>query len=215
MVLGISGSPRKNGVTASAVKEILASYDGETKYISLAGKKINGCISCLGCIHDNQCVVNDDFLEISKALLEADVIIFGGPNYYGLPNSLSHALWERCFAFRHQGNFLLKDKAGIIVTTGYKIDDENNPVADVIEMFMSRNEMQVVSKFSVGAYSQCYDCQEALACDVGNVVKNHGYVKGVTAEMCPPRFDEQAESLMKCQKAGKLVAKICAQKLTS
>lgn len=208
MILGISGSPRANGITASAVKEVLASYGGDTKYLSLAGKKINGCISCLACIHDNKCLIKDDFSEIAEALLEADVIVFGAPNYYGLPNALSHALWERCFCFRHQGNFLLKNKLGIIITTGYKIDDEENPVSDAIEMFMNRNEMVVKSKFSVGAYSQCYDCGEALACDVGNVVRNHGVVEEITPDMCPPRFEAQAESIKKCQEAGKLLRDI-------
>lgn len=205
MILGISGSPRANGVTASAVKEVLATYEGATKYISLAGKRINGCISCLGCVNDNTCVVKDDFQEIAKALVEADGIVFGAPNYYGMPNALSHALWERCFCFRHQGKFLLKDKLGMIITTGYQLEDGDNPVSDSIERFMNSNEMSIVSKFSVGAYSQCYDCPQALDCQVGNVVKNNGMVEKITLDMCPPRFEAQPQAVDKCQKAGKIL----------
>ena len=47
MILGISGSPRADGVTAAAVKQVLAESGEETEYISLAGKKINRCINCL------------------------------------------------------------------------------------------------------------------------------------------------------------------------
>ena len=71
MILGISGSPRANGITAHAVKEVLAHSEGETKYISLAGKHINGCISCLGCTTDNKCIVQDDFQEIAKVVKES------------------------------------------------------------------------------------------------------------------------------------------------
>lgn len=212
MVLGISGSPRANGVTALAVKEVLASYEGDTKYLSLAGKKINGCISCLGCIHTNQCVIEDDFTEIAQAMLEAEAVVFGVPNYYGLPNALSHALWERCFCFRHQGNFLLKDKLGLVITTGYTVDDQVNPVGDLIEMFMKRNEMTTLPKFSIGAYSQCYDCQVGLTCDVGNVVRNHGHVDQVTKEMCPPHFAEQPLAIEKCRQGSRLLGKVLSAK---
>jgi len=69
MILGISGSARRNGITSHAVKEILSKVNDETAYISLSGKKISGCISCLGCIDDNRCVVQDDFLAIADQML--------------------------------------------------------------------------------------------------------------------------------------------------
>lgn len=42
MILGISGSARANGRTAKIVKCILDNCEGETSYISLAGKSISG-----------------------------------------------------------------------------------------------------------------------------------------------------------------------------
>lgn len=38
MNLGISGSPRKDGVTVNAVKKILEERGMESEYISLSGK---------------------------------------------------------------------------------------------------------------------------------------------------------------------------------
>lgn len=205
MILGISGSPRANGITAHAVKEVLAHSEGETKYISLAGKHINGCISCLGCTTDNKCIVQDDFQEIAKAMVEADAIVLGIPNYYDVPNGLSHCLLERCFCFRHQGNFLLKDKPAVIISTGYSQDEENSQVLKIIEYFLKSNKMNVVSKFLVGAYSQCYTCKEGLTCADGNVVKNNGFVDKITPEMLPPTFDKQKEAIAKCRKAAGLL----------
>lgn len=36
--------------------------------------------------------------------------------------------------------------------------------------------MNVVKKFLIGAYSQCYDCSIGRICSVGNVVKDNGFV---------------------------------------
>lgn len=208
MILGISGSPRPNSATAAAVKKILAESGKHTEYISLAGKQINGCISCLGCNRDNQCVIKDDFLPIAEAMHAADAIVFGAPNYYNLLNGLSQSLWERCFCFRHQGAFSLKNKPGIIISTGYSKKEEKNPVIDTIEMFMLRNKMKVLNKLAIGAYSQCYDCKYARTCTDGNIVKNHGIVDKVTPEMLPVRFERQPESILKCKAAGKILQKI-------
>lgn len=41
MILGISGSPRENGITAHAIKEILSQSKEDTQYISLFGKHID------------------------------------------------------------------------------------------------------------------------------------------------------------------------------
>lgn len=207
MILGISGSPRPDSVTAKAVKKVLDESGEETRFISLAGKKINGCISCLGCTGDNNCVVKDDFQDIAEAMVAADAIIFGAPNYYNTVNALAHSLWERCFCFRHQSSFLLKNKPGIIISTGYSKEESNNPVIEIIENFMFHNKMNVISKLTIGAYSQCYNCTYGKSCLDGNIVKAHGVVDLVTDEMLPDKFEEQAESIEKCRKAGRLLQK--------
>ncbi|WP_242835897.1 hypothetical protein [Clostridium sp. DL-VIII] len=55
MILGIS-SGRKNGVTSEAIKAILEATGLEYEYISLAGKRISGCIGCTLCASDNKCL---------------------------------------------------------------------------------------------------------------------------------------------------------------
>lgn len=213
MILGISGSPRPNSVTAQAVQHILVNCNGETKYISLTGKRINGCISCLKCTKDNKCVVNDDFPTIAESMVKADAIIIGIPNYYNVPNGLTHALLERCFCFRHQGAFLLKNKPTIIFSTGYSIDEENNQVLEVAEYFLSTNKMKLMSKFAIGAMSQCYTCNYGKTCVDGNVVKNNGFVDEITPEMLPPEFSQQTDSKIKCESAAHLINEILKEKV--
>lgn len=205
MVLGISGSPRKAGITANAVQKVLENIDDETKYVTLAGKQIAGCISCLGCIKTNQCVVKDDFGLIAEQLVKADAIVLGVPNYYNMPNALTHSLLERCFCFRHEGNFLLKNKPIVILSTGYSKDEENSQTLKLVEYFALSNRMNVVKKFLVGAYSQCYDCPSGRTCPDGNIVKDNGFVKVVTEEMLPPIFSKQADSIKKCVDSAELL----------
>ncbi|WP_372715106.1 flavodoxin family protein [Ilyobacter sp.] len=212
MILGISGSPRPNRITDHAVKKVLSNYEGETKFISLAGKHIAGCIACLGCTKDNGCVIKDDFPEIAEAMVRADGIVLGVPNYYDMPNALSHSLLERCFCFRHQSVFQLKDKPVVIISTGYSKDEENSQVLKIVEYFTKSNKMNVVSKFLVGAYSQCYTCKYSLPCVDGNVVKNNGFVDEITPEMLPPEFDKQPASVAKCENAGRILQEYLSKK---
>lgn len=208
MILGISGSPRPNGITAHAVKKVLADCDDATEYISLAGKHIGGCISCLACTKDNICAVNDDFPAIAEKMVQADAIILGIPNYYDLPNGLSHCLLERCFCFRHQSAFLLEDKPAVILSTGYASDEENSQVLKVVENFIIKNNMKTVSKFLVGAYSQCYSCKYGQTCVDGNIVKNNGIVDEVTPEMLPAKFAEQPDAIAKCENAARILNEV-------
>jgi len=202
MILGISGSPRKNGITSHAVKYILDNCNHETKYISLSGKSITGCTSCLGCTSDNICKVKDDFEDIAKQLVEADAIVLGVPNYYDVPNALSHALLERSFCFRHQGSFLLKDKPVIILSTGYSLDEDNSRVLDIVENFAKKNKMNLLDRFLVGAYSQCYSCSQGKTCVDGNIVKDNGFVDEILPNMLPAKFERQFDSIMKCERAS-------------
>jgi multimeric flavodoxin WrbA len=155
MILGISASGRKDGVTSEAVKSILEATGSEYEYISLAGKRINGCIGCTLCASDNKCKIQDDWNEIGEKMLKADAIVFGAPNYFGRMNALGHACWERTFCFRHREAFNLAGKLGVIVGVDYQ---NSNSIQAEIEKFMLSNKMAVVESLAAYGYSQCYTC---------------------------------------------------------
>ena len=75
-------------------------------------------------------------------MAQADAIVLGVPNYYDVPNALTHAMLERCFCFRHQGTFSLKDKPIVILSTGYSKDEENSQVLNIVEHFANKNKMK-------------------------------------------------------------------------
>ena len=84
MILGISGSHRKDEVSGvdKLVKTVLEATGCDYELISLRGKKISGCIACLGCVEDNICKVNDDLKPLREKIVQADAYVIGAPNYF-------------------------------------------------------------------------------------------------------------------------------------
>lgn len=202
MILGISASGRSNGVTSEAVKAVLEATGQEYDYVSLAGKRINGCTGCTLCASDNRCKLQDDWNEIGEKMLKADAIVFGAPNYFSKMNALGHACWERTFSFRHREIFNLAGKLGVIVSAGYEGEDYVKPQ---IEDFMLRNKMAVVESVRVEGYGQCYTCGYGHDCGVGRVVRVHGFLDKIEERDFPPHFKQQALAQQQAYKAGKIL----------
>ena len=85
-VLGVVGSPRKNGNTAKLVVRALEeakSVPGvETELYEMAGKKFHHCTGCLSCTKNGECVFKDDLAGFIERYLEADGVIWGSPIYH-------------------------------------------------------------------------------------------------------------------------------------
>jgi len=193
-ILGISGSGRKDRMIHGAIKKIISQLDFESEVISLLGQSINGCTGCTLCAGDNICKQKDDWNAIGEKMRQADLIIFGAPNYYGTINALGHACLERTFSFRHLGNFSLKDKLAVSISTTRNRNGED-PVKKIIQRFMHSNQMEVIGHVTVKGYNQCYTCGYGIDCAIGNVVKDHGYLEEVKPKHYPLDLEEQEESL--------------------
>ena len=104
-VLLINGSPRANGNTARALKEVadtLAVEGIETETLWIGKKPVRGCCACYACLNKGlgRCVFDDDIANrIIEKLPTADAFVVGAPTYYGQPNGAFLAVWQRvCFA---------------------------------------------------------------------------------------------------------------------
>ena len=104
-VLLVNGSPRANGNTARALKEVADTLkaegiDSEVMWIGV--KPIRGCVACGQCREKGlgRCAFDDDVANrIIEKLESADAIVIGSPTYYGQPNGALLAVWQRiCFA---------------------------------------------------------------------------------------------------------------------
>ncbi len=99
-VLMINGSPRKNGNTSIALREIenIFSESGvEFETIQIGNQDIRGCIACGSCFKNGRCVFNDIVNEIAKKFEEADGLVVASPVYYASANPTLVALLDRLF----------------------------------------------------------------------------------------------------------------------
>lgn len=98
-VIGIVGSPRKNGntelLTAHALSAI-AEEGLDTELVRMAGLDIRPCNACMVCMKEEKCSIKDDLFPIYLKMKEADGIILASPVYYGSATALIKSLMERC-----------------------------------------------------------------------------------------------------------------------
>jgi multimeric flavodoxin WrbA len=99
-VIGIVGSPRRNGNTANIVKKILegaTSLNFDTEIIYLSEMNFSACSGCEGCKNTFRCVVNDDMQKIYDLLDTSDGLVIGSPTYFYNVTSLTKAFLERLY----------------------------------------------------------------------------------------------------------------------
>lgn len=118
-VLGIVGSPRKDGNTEILMKEVLTvvrEAGCQTDLFLMSEKQVAPCDACGTCFETGSCVVQDDMQELYAMLERADAVIFGSPVYFGSVSAQTKAVMDRMFALLQQR--ALKDKiAGALVVT--------------------------------------------------------------------------------------------------
>lgn len=114
-ILGVNGSPRKNGDTVKFLKRILKSAEktgGKTLLIHLIEKNIKPCLGCYSISPKRcrfPCIQKDDMVEIYKLLLKSDGIVLGSPAYWYNVTGLMKNFLDRLSSLENNG-FLLKGK---------------------------------------------------------------------------------------------------------
>ena len=99
-VLMINGSPRINGNTSIALKEMEKIFDSEgvkTEIIQIGNQDIRGCIACNTCYEKGKCVFDDAVNEIAPKFEACDGLVIASPVYYASANATLVALLTRLF----------------------------------------------------------------------------------------------------------------------
>ena len=99
-VLMLNGSPRKDGNTARALKEMekVFSENGvDTEMIQVGGRDIRGCSACFYCYEHGKCVFDDIVNETAEKLKDADGLVLASPVYYAAANGTLVAMLDRLF----------------------------------------------------------------------------------------------------------------------
>ena len=99
-VLMINGSPRPNGNTSLALREmetIFKSEGIETEIVQVGNKAIRGCIACGKCAEKGKCVFDDAVNEVAPKFESCDGLVVGSPVYYASANATLVAFLTRLF----------------------------------------------------------------------------------------------------------------------
>ena len=99
-VLMLNGSPRVNGNTAVALREMEAVFarEGiETETVQVGQRDIRGCIACGKCGQLGKCVFDDIVNELAPKFQAADGLVIASPVYYSSANPTLVALLDRLF----------------------------------------------------------------------------------------------------------------------
>jgi multimeric flavodoxin WrbA len=153
-VLGVVGSPRKNGNTHILVSRILegAKTEGaETETLFLGDLNIRECDGCHACWEGKECSKRDDMNDIYPKIIESDVVIFGTPVYWYGPTALMKAFIDRFVYFNCPENRAkIKGKSAAVAVP---FEEENPEMADPILEFFEKSfeylEMSLIGKVTV------------------------------------------------------------------
>ena len=99
-VLLINGSPKRDGNTALALREMgqIFTQEGvEVETVHVGTQNIRGCIACGGCFRQGKCVFDDLVNDVAEKFREADGLVVASPVYYASPNATLIALLDRLF----------------------------------------------------------------------------------------------------------------------
>lgn len=99
-VLLVNGSPRKEGNTYLALREVADTLEAqgvETEIFWLGKAPINGCTMCGGCRETKRCAVNDIVTDFQALAQTADGFVFGSPVHFAGPAGNFCSFMDRLF----------------------------------------------------------------------------------------------------------------------
>lgn len=103
-VLMINGSPRAEGNTALALREmerVFAEQGIQVETVQIGGQAVRGCVACNGCAKLGKCVYDDIVNELAVKFEKADGLVVASPVYYASANATLIACLDRLFYSSH------------------------------------------------------------------------------------------------------------------
>ncbi len=148
-VVGIIGSPRKNGASAR-VLNIFASElkvlapDAEVEQICLADMKMLQCTGCDACLKgDCPLDKDDDYPRIVAKLVAADAIVVASPVYFFNVPGLLKTFIDRSRRMKMNRNMLRNKWFGTIVASGLRNGGAENVTMLLLVWALSQGMLPV------------------------------------------------------------------------
>lgn len=132
-IIIISGSPKKNGNTATLVKwfeEGARSAKTGIEIINAASLKsrIKGCAACRACQKRREygCVMDDEVAGVLKKMAEADIIVMATPLYFFSMSAQLKTIFDRMFSLYKWDNeagtmrTVLKGRTLVLIASAFE-----------------------------------------------------------------------------------------------
>jgi len=101
-VIGVAGSARKNGNSATLMRAVLKGAAGagaDTDEVYLNGLGLRGCQGCDTCSPTGKCILNDELTPVLEELRKADGWVLASPIYYDSVSGQMKTFFDRCRTF--------------------------------------------------------------------------------------------------------------------
>lgn len=153
-VLGVVGSPRRNGNTHILVSKVLEGAEKEcasTHMLFLRDLSIQECDGCHTCWKGKECSKKDDMCNIYPTIIESDIFVLGTPVYWYGPTALMKGFIDRFVYFNCPENRAkIRGKLAVIAVP---FEEESLETAALVEAFFEKSleylEMNLVGKILV------------------------------------------------------------------
>ena len=99
-VLMINGSPRAEGNTLVALREMESVFEKNgigCEIVTVGNKAIRGCMGCASCHKTGKCAIDDLVNEVSEKFRECDGMVIGSPVFYAAANGTLVSFLDRLF----------------------------------------------------------------------------------------------------------------------
>ena len=155
-VLGLVGSPRREGNTDLLVEQILEGSRAkghEVEKVLLYDYNISLCVDCRNCKKgDYVCCINDDMQQIYPLMEGADVIVFGTPVYWYGPTAKMKMLVDRMRPFVE--NKRLRGKRAVVVAPSAEGAGACGPMVEMFRLCFEHLGMDFVGDVCAKAYEK-------------------------------------------------------------
>ena len=158
-ILGLIGSPRKNGNTQILMEKTLEGARQQwalTETLFLRDLTIQECNGCHACWLSGKCSKNDDMNRIYPKIIQSEFLILGSPVYWYGPTALMKGFVDRLTFFNCEANRKgIRAKKGVIIIPFEERNLETaEPLISFFEKALDYLEMKLAGKLIVPGVTQ-------------------------------------------------------------
>ena len=175
-VIGIAGSPRRKGNSATLLEAALKGAAGagaEVETVRLNElEPFRGCQGCLACLEKGECAIKDALTPVVRSLAAAEVWVLAAPIYFDGVSGQMKTFFDRLFWLCWQGGerkarLAGRRRAAVIVTNEDKPRKDYHHEAEKLAFYLSWmgdfGEVEIVSEGRRGPAGAAAERPELLA----------------------------------------------------